>query len=187
MVTLASLHPDQTGHHPRGVRRAGPRALDARWTERAAPKGRQAMTESDQLDPPNRMAEGIILFAGVIMILKGGFQALVGLITVSEDDFYLTTPKYLLDLSPTAWGWIHLVLSVVVVVAGIALIRGVTWARVAAVVLAGVSALSNFAFIPYHAVWPLTIIALDILVIWAVVAHGGRNLTTLTDRQRFEV
>jgi hypothetical protein len=161
--------------------------LDARKTERAAPKGRQAMTESDQLDTPSRMAEGIILFAGVIMILKGGFQALVGLVTVSEDEFYLTTPKYLLDLSVTAWGWIHLLLSLVVLLAGIALIRGATWARVVAIVLAGVSALSNFAFVPYHAVWSLTIIALDVVVIWALVAHGGRDLTTLTDRERFEV
>jgi hypothetical protein len=121
----------------------------------------------------SRLATGFITFAGVLMIMVGGFQSLVGLVAVLQDDFYVATDNYILELDPTAWGWIHLIVGVVVVLAGFGILAGQTWGRVVGVVLAMISALTNFAFIPFYPFWSILIIALNVFVIWALLAHGG--------------
>lgn len=118
------------------------------------------------------LAFGFIMFAGVMMIVIGMFQALQGLVAIFEDTFYVVSPNYWLEFDVTAWGWIHLIAGIVVAAAGVSLLSGQTWARVVAIVVAGLSAFANFMFIPYYPVWSLVIIALNIIVIWAVAAHG---------------
>jgi hypothetical protein len=118
-------------------------------------------------------AVGFILFAAVMMIMAGVFQALQGLVGIFENEFYVPTRNYLFQFDATTWGWTHLILGLIVAFAGWGLLSGRTWARVAAITLAVLSAIANFAFIPYYPFWSLLIITLDIFVIWAVAAHGG--------------
>ena len=119
-------------------------------------------------------AVGFILFAAVMMIMAGVFQALQGLVGIFENEFYVATRNYLLKFDATTWGWIHLILGLVVAFAGWGLLSGRTWARTVAITVAVLSAIANFAFIPYYPFWSLLIITLDIFVIWAVAAHGGQ-------------
>jgi hypothetical protein len=128
-----------------------------------------------QQDKPSGWAKGFIAFAGVMMILAGAFQALSGLVALFQDEFYVNTANYLLQFDATTWGWIHLLLGVAVLFAGFAVLSGQTWGRVIGVILAVLSALSNFGFIPYP-FWSMLIIALDIFIIWALTAHG-RDIT----------
>jgi hypothetical protein len=118
-------------------------------------------------------AVGFILFAAIMMIMSGIFQAIAGLVAIFENEFYVATRNYLFQFDATTWGWIHLVVGVVVAFAGWGLLSGRTWARVVAITLAVLSAITNFLFIPYYPFWSLLIIALDVFVIWAVSAHGG--------------
>jgi hypothetical protein len=118
-------------------------------------------------------AVGLILFAAIMMIMTGVFQALAGLIAIFQNEFYLATRNYLFQFDATTWGWIHLVVGVVVVLAGWGLLSGRTWARATAITLALLSAVTNFLFIPYYPFWAFVIIALDVFVIWAIAAHGG--------------
>jgi hypothetical protein len=118
-------------------------------------------------------AVGFILFAAIMMIMSGIFQAFAGLVAIFENEFYVPTRNYLFQFDATSWGWIHLILGLVVAFAGWGLLSGRTWARTVAIVLAVLSAIANFAFIPYYPFWSLLIITLDIFVIWAVAAHGG--------------
>ena len=118
-------------------------------------------------------AVGFILFAAIMMIMVGIWQALQGLIAIFENEFYVATRNYLFQFDATTWGWIHLVLGVIVAFAGWGLLSGRTWARVVAITLAVLSAIANFLFIPYYPFWSLLLITLDIFVIWAVAAHGG--------------
>jgi hypothetical protein len=118
-------------------------------------------------------AVGFILFAAVMMIMAGVFQALQGLVGIFENEFYVPTRNYLFQFDATTWGWTHLLVGLLVAFAGWGLLSGRTWARVAAITLAVLSAIANFAFIPYYPFWSMLIIALDIFVIWAVAAHGG--------------
>jgi len=118
-------------------------------------------------------AGGLILFAGLMMIMVGLWQALEGLIAIFENEFYVATRNYLFQFDATTWGWIHLVIGLVVAFAGWGLLSGRTWARAAAIALAVLSAIANFLFIPYYPFWSLLIITLNVFVIWAIAAHGG--------------
>ena len=123
---------------------------------------------------PSGWAVGLILFAGIMMIIAGVFQAVQGLVAIFENEFYVATRSYLFQFDATTWGWIHLLIGLLVAFAGWGLLSGRTWARTVAIILAVLSAIANFLFIPYYPFWSLLIITLDIFVIWAVAAHGGR-------------
>src|SRR5829696_4918659 len=118
-------------------------------------------------------AVGFILFAAIMLIMVGIFQALQGLVAIFENEFYVATRNYLFQFDATTWGWIHLVIGLVVAFAGYGLLSGRTWARLLAITLAALSATANFLFIPYYPFWSLLIVTLNILVIWAITAHGG--------------
>ena len=117
-------------------------------------------------------ANGFILFACLMMIMVGIWQALQGLVAIFENEFYVPTRNYLFQFDATTWGWIHLILGLLVAFAGYGLVSGRTWARVVAITLAVLSAIANFLFIPYYPFWSLLIIALNVFVIWAIAAHG---------------
>jgi hypothetical protein len=120
-------------------------------------------------------AKGLAAFAGAVMILVGFFHAFNGLAAIFEDDFFVLRANYAFDIDISAWGWIHLILGVIVVFAGISIFTGATWARGVGVVLALLSAFANFLFIPYYPVWAVLIIALDIAIIWALVNYTGEE------------
>jgi hypothetical protein len=118
-------------------------------------------------------AVGFILFAAIMLIMVGVFQALQGLVAIFENEFYVATRNYTFKFDATTWGWIHLIFGVIMAFAGWGLLSGRTWARTVAIILAVLSAIANFLFIPYYPFWSLLIITLDVFVIWAVAAHGG--------------
>lgn len=122
-------------------------------------------------EPRSGWATGLVVFAAVIMIMGGVFQAFAGLVALLENEFFVATRNYVFEFDATAWGWVHLLLGALVAVAGSAVLSGRTWARVIGIALAVLSALVNFAFIPYYPVWSLLIIALDVFVIWALAVY----------------
>jgi hypothetical protein len=122
-------------------------------------------------------AVSFTLFAAIMMLMAGTFQALAGLVAIFQNEFYVATRNYLFQFDATTWGWIHLVVGLIVAFAGWGLLSGRTWARVVGITMALVSAIANFLFIPYYPFWALTVITLDVFVIWALTAHG-RDLQT---------
>jgi hypothetical protein len=116
-------------------------------------------------------AHGIAVFAGVVMIVGGAFQALEGLAGIVRDKWLVVLPQYIYAFDLTLWGWIHLLVGLALLVIGIFLLRGQTWARVAGMVAAAISAILNFVWLPYSPWWALMIIAIDILVIWALASY----------------
>ncbi|MGH2539154.1 MAG: DUF7144 family membrane protein [Actinomycetota bacterium] len=117
-------------------------------------------------------AVGFTMFAAFMMILVGSFHIIAGIAGIIEDQFYVATENYFLEFDATTWGWIHLVGGVIVLLAGFGLFSGAVWARTVGVILATISAIASFAFIPHYPVWSITVIAIDIFVIWALTAHG---------------
>jgi hypothetical protein len=118
-------------------------------------------------------AVGGVVFAAAMLILIGVFQALAGIVAIANDTFYVIAPNYTYDLDVTAWGWIHLILGVVVLLTGFALFAGRAWAAIVALTLAILSAIANFFFIPYYPWWSLLVIALCVWVIWALTRPGA--------------
>jgi hypothetical protein len=116
---------------------------------------------------------GWIVFAATMLAILGVFHAMAGLVALFRDGYYVVpSANLLITLDYSQWGWIHLIMGIVTVVAGIALFRGATWARVVAVVVASVSAITNLAFLAANPIWSAIMIAVNILVIYAVTVHG---------------
>lgn len=108
----------------------------------------------------------------MMLLMVGMFQVILGLAALFENDYTAVTRQGLLVFDLTGWGWVHLIIGIVMVLAGVGLFSGATWARVVAVIVAMVSALAQVTFLAASPVWSLLIIALDVVVIWAVFVHG---------------
>ena len=117
-------------------------------------------------------AVGWTYFASVMMMLVGAFQAIAGLVAILDDEFFVTTRNYVFKFDTTQWGWIHLILGVVVALSGVYLLRGAVFARTIGVIMAVLSALAGFAWLPYYPVWGIIFVAIAVSVIWALTAHG---------------
>jgi hypothetical protein len=115
---------------------------------------------------------GWIVFAATMMIVGGTLNAFYGLIAIVNDEWVVFGNQADLYLDLTAWGWVHLVLGLVVLAAGIFLFRASTLARAVAVVVAALSIVANFLWLPAYPIWSVVVMTTDVLVIYAVTAHG---------------
>ena len=131
---------------------------------------------TDEEPHESRWATGLVLFAGVVMMVTGVWHALAGLGALVNDKVYVSTPNYIYGFDLTGWGWIHILLGIVIAAAGFTVLLGMVWARIVGILVASVSLIANFMFIPHYPLWSILIIAFDIFVIWAVTAHG-RDIT----------
>jgi hypothetical protein len=122
--------------------------------------------------PPATAWVGWIYFGGTMMILLGSFNLIEGTVALFNDEYYVPTAQGLLVLDLTAWGWIHLIMGAIAVIVGIALFTGATWARICGVIVCALNAIGQLAFLSAYPVWAMIVIALDVLVIWALIVHG---------------
>ncbi len=106
------------------------------------------------------------------MVLSGAFHVVQGLVALVNDNFFVVSQDYVFKFDTTTWGWIHLIAGIIVALAGLALFQGSVWARTVAVILACVSIIASFLWMPYYPLWSLVVIVFDVFVIWAVTAHG---------------
>jgi hypothetical protein len=116
---------------------------------------------------------GWVVFAGLMLVMLGLFQAIEGLVAIFDQGYYLVGSEGLVvNVDYTVWGWVHLILGVLAIAAGFGLIAGNMAARVVGVILAVISAILNLAFIAAYPVWSIIVIAIDVIVIYAIVVHG---------------
>ena len=120
-------------------------------------------------------AVGGITFAVVMMLMIGVFQIIAGLVAIIDDDFYVVTQNYTFDIDTSAWGWIHLLIGILLLLAGYGLYSGATWGAAVAIVMAVLAAVENFFFIPYYPFWSILVIALCVWVIWALTRSGATD------------
>jgi len=116
---------------------------------------------------------GWVVFAGVILLVSGVFsvvQALVALI--GPDAYYVLTGGSLFLFDVAGWGWWNLIIGALLIIVGLAIFAGQTWARIFAVVLAILSAVGQLLLIAAQPWWSLIIIAIDVLIIYALIVHG---------------
>ncbi|WP_308222427.1 hypothetical protein [Kitasatospora sp. A2-31] len=134
-----------------------------------------------QPPPPtsvNRFGEwapGLVVFAGVLMLINGFFEAFRGIMAIADDDVFLTTPRYVFRFDLTGWGWVHVIIGAVVALIGGFLLSGARWARWAAVAVVALSALENFLDLPYYPFWSIIVIAADVFIIWALCVYRPEN------------
>ncbi len=116
---------------------------------------------------------GWVYFAGLMLVIMGVFQTIAGLTALLNNQFYVVSENSLAVFNFTAWGWIHLILGVIVLSAGSAIVSGHAWGRVVGVILASLSLLANFLFVTAYPIWSIIVMVIDVLVIYALTVHGG--------------
>ncbi|MFE6227099.1 MULTISPECIES: hypothetical protein [unclassified Streptomyces] len=118
-------------------------------------------------------ASGGTLFAGVLMLVTGFMNVFQGIAGIAEDDVYARVGDYVFKFNLTTWGWIHLIVGVVVAIAGYGILKGAEWGRVAGIALASLNLLLQFLFLPYQPWWALLSMAISVFVIWALATDDA--------------
>jgi hypothetical protein len=144
--------------------------VSSRPTERATiPVQRSG--QSSQVEPSGWV--GFIAFGGVMLILAGFFHIIAGLIALFRDTYYVVPSSNLVvSVSYNTWGWVHLALGAVAVATGFGVMSGRMWARVLGIAVAVLSAIVNLGFLSAYPIWSTMVIAFDVVIIYALVAHG---------------
>ena len=138
-------------------------------------------SSNQRAEAPSGLAVGTTITAAIILIIGGVCHAMQGVVGIATNEFYVATQRWIFQFDVTTWGWIHVLVGLIAVAAGVGLFSGAVWARTVAVAVAAVSILVNFVWLPYYPVWAVLIIAFDVFVIWALTAHG-RDVTRVNDR-----
>jgi hypothetical protein len=133
------------------------------------------MSTGEPMSP--KWTAGLSTFAGVLLIVGGGFQSLEALAAIVNDEYLVAAPNYIYTFDLTAWGWIHLLIGLALLAIGICLLLGQGWALIAGIVVAAVSALINFTWLPYSPFWAILLIAVDLLIIWALASARAQTQT----------
>jgi vacuolar-type H+-ATPase subunit I/STV1 len=128
---------------------------------------------------------GWVVFAAVIMVMAGIFGVINGLIAIIHDEVYVVGEDRIVAFDFTQWGWIHLILGVVVFLGGLAVTTGALWARLVGVVLALMHATSQIAWIEAYPFWAIVTIGLDIIVIFALLVHGEEEPATTAETRLY--
>ena len=116
---------------------------------------------------------GWVIFAAVLMMASGVLNFITGLVAViGDDNAYIDTGVSLLVFDVEGWGWAHLIFGIVIFLVGLCLTLGQTWARLLAVILVTLNLLTQFILLPAYPVWSIIVIAIDVVVLWALIVHG---------------
>lgn len=133
--------------------------------------GRPAQQAAGEARPTGWI--GWIIFAGVTMIVLGAFSIIEGLVAVFQRSFYVATTGHLIvHVNYATWGWVHFGIGVAAVLVGFGVMTGALWARILGITIAVISAIVNLAFMAAYPVWGIIIIAVDIVIIYALAVHG---------------
>ena len=139
-------------------------------THYAEPEG---STQAASYDEPTGWV-GWIMFAAFMMMLLGVFHAIQGLVALFADEkFRVADSDLFVSVDYTTWGWVHLIGGIIVAVAGFSLFTGWLLARIVGVIVVAASAIVNSAFLAAYPIWSAIMIAVDILIIWALTVHGA--------------
>ena len=115
---------------------------------------------------------GWVVFAGVLMVIGGVLWTIQGLVAVFKNDIVIFGEEAALFLNVTGWGWVHVILGLLLLLSGILVMRGNLFGRTMAVFLVILSIIVNFLWLPVYPIWSLVIIVIDVFVLYAVMVHG---------------
>jgi hypothetical protein len=116
-------------------------------------------------------AAGVSAFAGIVLATISVFQILEAIAALANDTVFVRGLNYTYEFDVTTWGWIHLIIGLVGLGTAAGILMGQTWGGILGILIASISMISNFLFLPYYPFWAITIIAVDVLIIWALCRH----------------
>lgn len=130
----------------------------------------------------SRSMAGWIGFAGIMLVIVGAIDFFQGLIALFEDEYFVVTGSGFLVVDLTAWGWIMLIWGVLLVLAGLGLVGGQGWARWFAIVVVSVNFIAQLGFLgnSQFPLWSLTVMALNVIVLYALTARWSESTAELS-------
>lgn len=117
-------------------------------------------------------ALGISVFVAAMLLLAGAAQFFIGLAGVINDEVFAKVSGYIFRFDATVWGWIHMILGVLFILIGWFVLRAASWAIWTAIGLAVVNGVLNIVWLPSQPFWAIVLIAIDVVVIWALATTG---------------
>ena len=125
----------------------------------------------------SRSMAGWIGFAGILMLVVGSIDFFQGLIALFEDEYYVVTGSGFLVVDLTGWGWIMLIWGVLLVLGGYGLLSAQGWARWFAIVVVCLNFIAQLGFLgnSQYPLWSLTVIALNVIVLYALTARWSES------------
>jgi hypothetical protein len=116
-------------------------------------------------------------FAGIMLMVVGFLNIMDGLVAITQSNQVKAQVSAQLPLisNVKTWGWIVLIVGIIVILAGFGLLAGSTWARVVGILVASFNLVVQVAWLPHNQLWSFTMIVIDILIIYAIAVHGGRD------------
>lgn len=115
---------------------------------------------------------GWVVFAGIMMIIAGALWAIQGFIAIFQNDIVIFGEEGALFLNVTGWGWVHMILGLLLLLCGFLVMQGNLFGRTIAVILVILSIILNFVWMPVYPVWAIVVITLDVFILYAVIVHG---------------
>jgi hypothetical protein len=122
-----------------------------------------------------REGEGWILYAWLMMMVAGVFAIIDGIVAISRSSFFTATGAHYVYSDLKVWGWFALIIGIIAVLAALSVMRGTEWGRWFGIIVASIQLLVQIFWIPIVPFWALTIIVLDMLVIYGLAVYGGRQ------------
>ncbi|MER7828488.1 hypothetical protein ABTX85_38835 [Streptomyces sp. NPDC096097] len=115
---------------------------------------------------------GLHLFAGLALEFSGTLSIVMGAAGIGQGAIF-RAPGYAYRFNVTAWGWMHVVIGLALIAAGLGVLLGQSWAKGAGVAVGAVSLVAQFMFIPYYPMWSIIVMVLDLTAIWALARFSA--------------
>lgn len=116
---------------------------------------------------------GWIVLGAYLLMLNGILQMIAGFAGIFSPDYFVATPDKLLLLSYEGWGWVNVLAGLFLLSTGASLLAGKTWARISAIFVVIISALTHLAFINAYPIWGVILITIDVFILYALIKHGN--------------
>lgn len=128
-----------------------------------------SIVQPEETSPAKQGVAAGTTFAAAILLFVAAFVSLFqGIAAVAKDDLFVVGVQYVYKMDLTSWGWIHIAIGVLGLAVAVGMMMGAEWARMVGMVFAGISIVANFLWLPEYPLWAIIVIAIDVVVIWAL-------------------
>lgn len=132
-----------------------------------------ALPQAEERPTPSPKGAGWVLFAAIMLAVAASLNIIWGIAAVSSSKFFVAGATYILsDLN--TWGWVAIGYGAVEVLAALSVWRGGSFGRWFGIIVGAIAVPATMMAIPAYPFWSLTLVAIEILVIYGLVAYGGK-------------
>ena len=110
----------------------------------------------------------------MLLVILGCFNLIYGIAAIANPHVFTANAHYVFG-SLRTWGWITLIIGLLLLGAAAGVLAGNQLARWFAVAVLGLNAIDQMFFVPAYPFWSLMIIAVDVVALYGLCAYGSRE------------